>query len=66
MRFLKTIKLQDIDGNEVEIEAWQHDSKGVFAVDASFLDQVDDAIFSPFDGEKILLSEEILDSQVKN
>ena len=49
--FVKEITVIDPDsGGEVELEVWKDPSTGgIFALDASFLDQVKDIIRSPFD-----------------
>ena len=38
--FVEEITVKDLKGNPVEIEIYQHENGGIFAVDSSFLDQV--------------------------
>jgi len=49
-KFVKIINVIDPDtGGYVELEVWKDPtSGGLFALDSSFLDQVEDSIVSPF------------------
>ena len=62
-RFIKVIHVADPDtGGDVELEVWKDtESGGIFAVDSSFLDQVEYMVNSPFNDEKIELPQEQVD-----
>jgi hypothetical protein len=49
-KFITCIKVTDPDfGGEVEMEVWKDPtSGGLFAIDSSFLDQVEETFQSPF------------------
>jgi hypothetical protein len=49
-KFVQVINVFDPDtGGKVELEVWKDPtSGGIFALDSSFLDQVEDSIVSPF------------------
>ena len=38
--FIREMTVDDLNGNPVEIELYQHENGGVFAVDSSYLEQV--------------------------
>jgi metal-dependent HD superfamily phosphatase/phosphodiesterase len=38
--FVKEITVEDLNGNPVEMEVYQHENGGLFAIDSSFVDQV--------------------------
>jgi len=38
-KFVKEITVEDLKGNPVEMEVYQHENGGMFAIDSSFLDQ---------------------------
>ncbi len=62
-RFITEITVRDPDtGDSVELEVWKDPvSGGLFALDATFLDQVAETIPSPFNPHSILrLREEVL------
>ena len=38
--FVKEITVDDLQGNPVEMEVYQHENGGLFAIDSSYLEQV--------------------------
>jgi hypothetical protein len=38
--FVKEITVDDLNGNPVEMEVYQHENGGLFAIDSSYLEQV--------------------------
>ena len=48
-KYVCEIAVRDPDtGNVVEMEVYKHSGGGMFAIDSSYLDQVSDVIYDPF------------------
>lgn len=56
-KFLQDIELQ----NGEAVELWRHPGGGLFAVDASFMDQVSCVVYEPFQGERVRLLHDMED-----
>ena len=62
-RFVTQIAVRDpAQGTVTELEIWQDPTSGaLFGIDASFLDQVNDSLPSPYNGSvRLLLHEDAL------